>query len=78
VLSDLHGHVLLQNGIATFTGLTFNVPSAQAQMRGVKSVLLTPFDQLFKRKPHGAIIPVQMTGIYSDLHYGLEPGLKKN
>jgi hypothetical protein len=105
VLSNLSGHVVLQNGIATFTEVTFDVPSAQAQMHGtynlldqridlhgtlrtdakfsqtadgVKSVLLKPFDGLFKRKPHGAIIPVQMTGTYSDPHYGLEPGLKKN
>ena len=105
VISNLSGHVLLQNGVTTLTEVTFNVPSAQAQMHGtynlldqridlhgtlktdanfsqttggVKSVLLKPFDQLFKRKPHGAIIPVQMTGTYSDPHYGLEPGLKKN
>jgi hypothetical protein len=34
VLSDLRGHVLLRNGIATFRGFSFGVPGALAQMRG--------------------------------------------
>jgi hypothetical protein len=39
---------------------------------GIKSVLLKPFDAIFKRKHGGGKIPVQLTGTYSDPHPGLE------
>jgi hypothetical protein len=34
VLSNLKGHVLLRNGTATFSRLSFSVPGASAEMRG--------------------------------------------
>ena len=41
--------------------------------KGIKSVLLKPLDPLFKRKRHeGASIPVEMTGTYSQPHFGVE------
>ena len=41
--------------------------------KGIKSVLLKPFDPIFKRKRHeGASIPVEMTGTYSQPHFGME------
>lgn len=39
---------------------------------GVKSVLLKPFDLIFKRKRAGAVIPVKITGTYSDPQPGLD------
>jgi hypothetical protein len=39
---------------------------------GIRSVLLKPFDAIFKKKPKGAEIPVKMTGTYSHPEPGLE------
>ena len=100
VVSDLRGHVVLKNGVATLTDVSFRVPGAVAYMHGtfnlvnekidfhgvlqtqaefskvggggIKSVLLKPFDAIFKKKPKGAEIPVKMTGTYSHPETGLE------
>jgi hypothetical protein len=39
---------------------------------GIKSVLLKPFDAIFKKKPKGAEIPVKLTGTYAHPQPGLE------
>jgi hypothetical protein len=39
VISDLRGHVILRDGVATFTDLSFTVPGADAQMHGTYNVL---------------------------------------
>lgn len=44
VLSDLKGHVLLRNGVATFSGLSFGVPGALAQMRGTYNLISEKID----------------------------------
>jgi hypothetical protein len=44
VLSDLKGHVLLRNGVATFSGLSFGVPGALAQMRGTYDLISEKID----------------------------------
>ena len=44
VLSDLKGHVLLRNGIATFSNLSFGVPGALAQMRGTYDLITDKID----------------------------------
>ena len=100
VISDLRGHVVLKNGVATLTNISFAVPGAVAYMHGtfnlvsekidfhgvlktqaefskvggggIKSVLLKPFDAIFKKKPKGAEIPVKMTGTYWHPEFGLE------
>jgi hypothetical protein len=43
---------------------------------GIKSVFLKPFDALFKKKPKGAEIPIQITGTYSHPHYGIDLAAK--
>jgi hypothetical protein len=100
IVSDLRGHVVLKNGVATFTNISFSIPGATAYMHGtfnlvnqkidfhgvlktqaefskvggggIKSVLLKPFDAIFKKKPKGAEIPIKMTGTYSHPEPGLE------
>jgi len=42
------------------------------ETHGIKSVLLKPLDPIFKRKHHGAVVPVEMTGTYSNPHFGIE------
>jgi hypothetical protein len=47
------------------------------QASGIKAVLLKPIDPLFKRKHAGAVVPVEMTGTYSQPHFGLDLPAKK-
>jgi hypothetical protein len=44
VLSDLKGHILVANGIATFSNLSFGVPGALAQMRGTFNLISEKID----------------------------------
>lgn len=39
VLSDLKGHVLLKDGIAQFSDLSFSVPGASARMQGTYDLI---------------------------------------
>jgi hypothetical protein len=91
VVSDLKGRVVMRNGIATLSDISFVVPGATANgggtynlldkrvnlhgklamkataseaSSGIKSILLKPFDSLFKRKNSGAVLPVSVTGYY--------------
>jgi hypothetical protein len=43
-LSDLKGHVLLKNGIATFSNLSFGVAGALAQMQGTYNLISQKID----------------------------------
>jgi hypothetical protein len=44
VLSDLKGHVLLRNGVATFSNLSFSVPGALGQMQGTYNLISEKID----------------------------------
>jgi hypothetical protein len=44
VLSNLKGHVLLRNGTATFSDLSFGVPGALAQMQGTYNLISEKID----------------------------------
>ena len=44
VLSDLKGHILLRNGIATFSNLSFSVPGASAEMQGTYNLISEKID----------------------------------
>ena len=44
VLSDLKGHVVLQDGIATFSDLSFSVPGASARMQGTYNLINEKID----------------------------------
>ena len=41
-----------------------------------KSVLLKPFNILFKKKHAGAVVPVHLIGTYQDPHAGLDLPVK--
>jgi hypothetical protein len=47
------------------------------QTTGIKSVLLKIVDPVFKRKHHGASVPVGITGTYEQPHFGIEIPAKK-
>ena len=44
VLSDLKGHVLLKDGTARFSNLSFSVPGALAQMQGTYNLITEKID----------------------------------
>ena len=56
---DLHGTLKTEAELSQTTG-------------GVKSLLLKPFNRLFKRKHAGADLPIQMTGTYQNPHFGIQ------
>jgi hypothetical protein len=62
---DLHGKLGTEAKFSQTTG-------------GFKSVLLKPFDALFKGKHHAAVVPVKLTGTYSNPQAGLDLGAKGN
>lgn len=51
--------------------LKTDVKLSQTQ-HGIKAALLKPLDPFFKRRSGGASIPVEMTGTYSQPHFGME------
>ena len=97
VLSQLRGNVILRNGLASLSDVTFRVPGATAggsgtynlltkrvDLRGTvsmaadaseatsgfKSLLLRPFNALFRRSNEkGATLPVSITGEYPRPRY---------
>ncbi len=76
VLSDLRGHVVLKNGIATLSNLSFYIPGAHAQMHGTYDLISEKIDL------HGAL---KMDSDLSDTAHGakavalklLDPFFKK-
>jgi hypothetical protein len=69
----MHGAFNLVNQKIDFHGvLKTQAEFSKVGGGGIKSVLLKPFDAIFKKKPKGAEIPVKMTGTYSHPEPGLE------
>jgi hypothetical protein len=77
VVSDLQGHVVVRNGVATFTELRFRVPGARAQMEGTFD-LITQKVNLRGLLLMDANLPKATTGIKSFLLKAVDPFLKKN
>jgi AsmA-like C-terminal region len=71
-LADLHGTFNTLNERINFHGTLQTDVSFSETTGGIKSLLLKPFDAMFKRKPKGANIPVKLDGTYSDPHPGVE------
>jgi hypothetical protein len=61
---DLHGELRTEATLSELAG-------------GKKSVLLKPFDGLFRKKHAGAVVPVHLTGSYQHPQAGLDLPLKK-
>ncbi len=68
VLSDLKGHVVLREGTATFSDLSFGVPGAFAEMHGTYNLLTTGIDL------HGTL---RMDSDLSKLAHGVQSLLLK-
>jgi hypothetical protein len=77
VLSDLQGHVVVKDGIATFSDLAFRVPGAGARLHGTFDLTTEKVDL------HGMLfmdakLPQATSGIKSFLLKAIDPFLKKN
>jgi hypothetical protein len=69
----VHGTFNLVNEKIDFHGvLKTDAEFSKVGGGGIKSILLKPFDAIFKKKPNGAEIPIKMTGTYSHPEPGLE------
>jgi hypothetical protein len=68
VLSDLNGHVVLREGIATFSNLSLGVPGASAEMYGTYNLLTKMIDL------HGTL---KMDSDLSKLEHGVKSLLLK-
>jgi hypothetical protein len=77
VVSDLHGHVIVRNGLATFSTLSFRVPGALARMQGTFN-LKTEEVNLHGTLFMDATLPQATSGVKSFLLKAINPFLKKN
>jgi hypothetical protein len=77
VVSDLHGHVVVKNGVATLTGLSFRVPGAKARLNGTFDLITQKVD-LHGMLSMDAKLPEATSGIKSFLLKAIDPLLKKN
>ena len=77
IVSDLQGHVVVRDGIATFKDLRFRVPGARAHLEGTFD-LITQKVNLRGLLFMDANLPKATTGIKSFLLKAVDPFLKKN
>lgn len=77
VVSNLSGHVVVRNGIATFSELRFEVPGARATLQGTYNLLTQKID-LRGMLYMDANLPKATSGIKSFLLKAIDPFLKKN
>lgn len=77
VVSDLKGHVVLRDGTATFSNLTFKVPGAKAKLHGTYS-LITHQINLHGKLLMQAQLQQATKGVKSFLLKIISPILKKN
>jgi AsmA-like C-terminal region len=77
VLSDLRGHVIVEDGIATFSDLSFRVPGAHARLHGTYDLVTDKID-LHGILSMDASLPKATSGVKSFFLKALNPFLKKN
>ena len=77
VLSDLTGHVVLRQGIASFSNLSFRVPGAKAKLHGTYSLITHRID-LRGKVFMEANLPQATRGVTSFFLKIINPFLKKN
>src|SRR5437868_2665144 len=77
VLSDLKGHVVLKNGTATFTDLSFGIPGAIVRLHGTYDLISERID-LHGTLQMRAKLSDATSGVKSFLIKALDPFLKKN
>ena len=69
--AQLHGAYLVNGSAYQFLGHISTDATASQMVTGWKSVLLTPFDPLFKKHGKGLELPVSISGKGNDVKFGL-------
>ncbi len=69
--AQLHGAYVLDHSGYQFLGHVSTTAMASQMVTGWKSILLTPFDPLFRKHGHGLELPVSISGKGNDVHFGL-------
>ena len=69
--AQLHGAYMVSGSAYRFLGHVTTDATASQMVTGWKSVLLTPFDPLFKKHGHGLDLPISISGQGNDVHFGL-------
>jgi len=70
--AQMHGTYDLESRKVDLHGTLKSTAELSKMTTGVKSVLLKPFDVLFKKKRAGAVVPVHLIGTYDDPQPGLD------
>jgi hypothetical protein len=76
--AQMKGNYNLENRKVDSHGTLKSTAELSKMTTGVKSVLLKPFDALFKKKRAGAVVPVHLIGTYDDPQPGLDIPSKKS
>jgi hypothetical protein len=70
--AEMHGTYGLESRKVDLHGMLKSDAELSKMTTGVKSLLLKPFDALFKKKRAGAVVPVHLIGTYDDPQPGLD------
>jgi hypothetical protein len=76
--AQMHGTYDLESRKVDLHRILKSTAELSKMTNGVKSVLLKPFDALFKKKRAGAVVPVHLIGTYDDPQPGLDIVSKKS
>ena len=72
----MNGTYNLESLVVNLHGTLKTEAELSEMSSGFKSVLLKPFNVLFKKKHAGAVVPVHLIGTYQDPHAGLDLPVK--
>ena len=65
----------LRSQVVDFTGtLSMDAPVSQAMGGGIKGFFLKPFDPIFRKDGHGAVVPITITGPREQPKFGVQWG----
>lgn len=70
----LNGSYALRSGELDFEGELRMQASVSQAVGGFKSIFIRPFNPLFRKNGHGAVVPIKISGTQSDPKFGLRFG----
>ncbi len=73
---QLDGSYTIHDGGYQFHGIVRTQAKISQMTTGIKSVLLRAVDPIFSKPGIGAQIPVKISGVHSEMHFGLDLGGK--
>jgi hypothetical protein len=70
----LDGSYTLRSGALDFQGELRMQASVSQAIGGFKSIFIKPFNPLFRKNGHGAVVPIRISGTQSEPKFGLRFG----